>query len=220
MSDVIITVRGEHEKRVAPEEGVVRATVRARGPQRGPVVERLAALAEPLRTDLTARTADGSVREWSSEHVAVWVDHPTNNEGQQLPPIHHASVDITATFTDLTALSWWVSDAASKDGIQINGVTWRLTHKTRTATEAAVAAEAVSVAVARAAAYATAIGRATIEPVEIADLGLLSGGGGSGPHPVGARAMMFASAESSGGLELQPQDIVITAAVEARFAAH
>lgn len=219
MSDVIITVRGEHEKRVAPEEGVVRVTVRARGPQRGPVVEQLAALAEPLRTDLTARTADGSVREWSSEHVAVWVDHPSNAEGQQLPPIHHASVDITATFTDLTALSWWVSDVASRDGVQVDDVTWRLTRKTRTDTEAAVAADAVSVAVARAAAYATAIGRATIEPVEIADLGLLTDGGGNGgPQPI-ARAMMFASAESGAHLELKPQDIVVTAAVEARFTA-
>ena len=52
MSEVTITVRGEHETRVPPEEAVAHLSVRAEGPERGAVVERIAALAAPLRDDL------------------------------------------------------------------------------------------------------------------------------------------------------------------------
>ncbi|MBM3715919.1 MAG: SIMPL domain-containing protein, partial [Actinobacteria bacterium] len=38
MNDVVITVRGESERRVTAEQAVVRIAVRADGPERGPVV--------------------------------------------------------------------------------------------------------------------------------------------------------------------------------------
>lgn len=44
MSEVTITVRGDHETRIAPEEAVARLSIRAEGPERGAVVERIAAL--------------------------------------------------------------------------------------------------------------------------------------------------------------------------------
>jgi len=81
-----------------------------------------------------------------------------------------------------------------------------------------VAAEAVGVAVDRATAYAAALGRGTVTPLEIADVGLLSTPGeqGSGPSP---RMMNAAFSADAGGTELrlQPDDIVVSAAVEARF---
>ncbi len=224
MSEVIITVRGEHEARIAPEEAVARLTVRAEGPERGAVVERIVALAEPLRDDLTARKAQGGVRDWSSQRVSVWANRPWNDQGTQLALVHYASVEITATFDDFAALSWWLTNAAEREGVQIDGVTWQLTPATRTATEADVAARAVSVAVDRATAYAGAIGRSTVEPLEIADLGLLTRDGvGAAPEMFRAsKAMLMgAAADGAGGssLELQPEDIVVTAGVEARFAA-
>ena len=105
MSEVVITVRGEHEARVAPEEGIVRLSVRAEGPERGGVVERISALSEPLRTDLSARKEQGGVREWSSQRVAVWANRPWNAEGKQLSLVHYASVEFSAVFTDFAALS-------------------------------------------------------------------------------------------------------------------
>ncbi|TDN92568.1 SIMPL domain-containing protein [Microbacterium sp. BK668] len=220
MSEVVITVRGEHEARVAPEEGVVRLSVRAEGPERGRVVERIAALAEPLRTDLAARKEQGSVREWSSQRVAVWANRPWNNEGKQLALVHYASVEFTAAFTDFAALSWWVTDVSERDGIQVDGVDWQLTRATAKQAEADVAAEAVRVAVERATAYAEAISLSTVTPVEIADVGLLNP---RDPAPAPMARMMKASfaADSGGGptVELQPDDILVTAAVEGRFTA-
>ena len=137
--------------------------------------------------------------------------------------MHYASVEITATFTDFAALSWWISDVAERDGVQVDDVTWRLTPATAKSTEADVAAHAVKVAVDRATAYAAAIGLATLTPLEIADLGLLTD---AAPdrlrQPKMMRAMAMGAMDARGGapaVELQPEDIVVTAAVEARFSA-
>ena len=215
MSDVIITVRGEHETRIAPEEGVVHLSVRCDGPERGPVVERIAAIAAPLREELAARQASGEVSEWSSQRASVWAERPWNNEGIQLPLVHHASVDVVATFTDFAALSWWVSAVAEREGVQVGGVTWQLTSATRRTVEAEVAARAVLTAVSRATAYANAIGHASVAPLEIADVGLL----GRPEADPGPRMMRAMATDAAPSLDFQPPDITVTAGVEARFAA-
>ncbi len=221
MSEVIISVRGEHETTSAPEIGRVRVSVRTDGADRGEVVERMSALAAPLREDLASRKADGPVQEWSSQRVSVWSDRPWTADGRQLAPVHHASVEITADFTDFMALSWWISEISVREGVQINDVEWRLARETRRRVEAEVAAKAVSVAVDRATAYASALGFSAVEPREVADLGLL--GGAESTAPSGGVRMMrasFASADAATTeLALEPEPIVVTAAVEARFAA-
>ncbi|GAA1936430.1 SIMPL domain-containing protein [Microbacterium aoyamense] len=223
MSEVIITVRGEHETRVAPEEAVVHLSVRAEGPERGPVVEQISALTAPLRDDLAARKLAGGVSDWSSQRVSLWANRPWNSEGKQLALVHYASVEVTATFTDIAALSWWMTEVAQRDGVQIDNLVWRLSPDSARLTEGAVASQAVRVAVDRATAYAAAIGLTTVTPLEIADLGLL----GRGENPPQApqprmMAMAKASFDTAGGapaMEFQPEDIVVSAAVEARFSA-
>jgi uncharacterized protein YggE len=215
MSEVIVTVRGEQERRVAPERAIVHLSVRSDGPERGPVVERVTGLSEPLSDDLIAHRRSGEVVEWSSGRVSVWAERPWNNEGRQLPPVHHASVEITATFGDFDALSWWVGEIADTDEVQIADIRWELSPDTRARIEGEVAAEAVQVAVARATAYAEALGLGAVSPLEVADAGLLL------PKPDQAPKMMRAMAADAagGGMALQPADIVVTAAVEARFLA-
>lgn len=220
MSEVTITVRGEHEARIAPERAVAHVSASVDGPERGAVVERIAALVAPIRDDLTARKTSGAIADWASQRVAVWADRPWNNEGRQLDLVHHASVELTATFTDFMLLSDWLSDIAAREGVQVGSVSWELTPETRARVEREVATQAVSVAVERATAYAGAIGRATLTPVEIADLGLLTD---SEPPVGGAMRMMKASMEmdaaGSAMAEFHPDEIVIAAGVEARFRA-
>jgi uncharacterized protein len=224
MSDVVISVRGEHEARHAPEEAVAHLTIRTEGPERGAVVERISALTEPVRDDLIARKEAGGVVEWSSQRAAVWSDRPWNAEGKRLAPVHYASVEVSATFTDFAALSWWAGDVAQREGVQLAGIDWRVTPETRVRVEREVAAEAVHVAVWRAESYAAALGLGTVTPLEVADLGLLARDSGDGPQaPMlkGMRAAAFASDSAGGGpaLRFEPEDIAITAAVEARFVA-
>jgi uncharacterized protein len=216
MSEVVVTVRGEQERRVGPERAIVQLTVRADGPERGPVVERVTTLADPLRDDLVAHRRSGEVVEFSSGRVSVWTERPWNTEGRQLPPVHHAALEISATFGDFDALSWWIGEIADTDEVQIADIRWELAPETRAAVEQDVAAEAVQVAVARARAYAEALGLDTVTPLEMADAGLLL------PKPdAAAPKMMRAMAMDAGasGIALQPADIVVSAAVEARFLA-
>jgi uncharacterized protein YggE len=223
MSEVVITVRGENEQRIAPERAVAHLTIRAEGPERGAVVERMAASSEPVRDDLATRKTAGTVAEWTSQRVSVWSERPWSPEGKRLAPVHYASVDFSATFTDFAVLSWWAGEVAEREGVQLGWIDWQLTPETRASVERDVAAGAVAVAVARATAYASAIGLATVTPLEIADLGLLARQ--DSPESVPPPRMVVAkaqfAADSGGGpaVQLQPEDIVITAGVEARFAA-
>ncbi|CAI9386486.1 SIMPL domain-containing protein [Microbacterium sp. T2.11-28] len=218
MSEVIITVRGENEARVAPERAVAHVSVTADGPERGAVVERIAALATPVRDDLAARKAAGALTDWSSQRVSVWSERPWNNEGRQLALVHHASVELTATFTDFMVLSDWLNGLAERDGLQVGAVEWLLSPETRSRVERDVATAAVAVAVDRATAYAGALGLTAVTPLEIADLGLLTGGQEGAPSP---RMFAKAAMDSAGApaVDFQPDDIVVSAAVEARFRA-
>ena len=216
MSEVIVTVRGEQERRLPPEHAVVQLSVRADGPERGPVVERVTTLVEPLRDDLIASQRSGEVVAWSAGRVSTWAERPWNAEGRQLPPVHHAALDLSATFRDFNALSWWLGEIAETDAVHVSDVRWELSPATRAVVERDVATEAVQVAVERARAYADALGLDSVTPLEVADAGPLTP-----PHPEQAprilRAMAMASDSGGSPIALQPADIVVSAAVEARF---
>ncbi|MBN9156060.1 SIMPL domain-containing protein [Microbacterium sp.] len=218
MSEVVITVRGEHEVRVAPERAIVSLSVAWDGPDREVVVSRTLALAEPVREGIAAQKDAGAVEEWSSRRLAVRSERPWSNDGTRLALVHHASVDFSAVFVDFSALSTWVAEVSAGDGIAVNGTEWILTPQTRARVEQEVAAEAVRTAVTRAGAYATALGLAKVEPIEIADAGLITDHGSADMAPKAMRA--FAAPPSGGGgLELQGDDIAVSATVEARFVA-
>lgn len=221
MSDVTITVRGENETRIAPERATIHVTVRAEGPERGAVVERAMSLAEPIRTGIAERQDAGAVIEWSSKRLAVRAERPWNDQGKQLAPVYYASVDFTATFIEASELSIWVTEISPWDGVDVGWVNWHLTPQTRADIEREVASSAVGVAVQRAQAYAAALGLGTVTPVEIADTGLISHERAASPKAMMARGAAFAaSADSSPIMEYEPEDIVVSATVEARFTAN
>lgn len=214
MSDVTITVRGDHEERIAAEIGIVRATVRAEGRERAAVVEQLAGISHPIRTDLDARRDAGALQRWTSSRANVWTERPWAPDGARLAPVHHATVELTATFTDPAALSAWVDEVAVREGTQVDSVTWELSDETASAARDRVAAAAVRDAVDRAAAYASALGLDTVTPTAIADTGLLTNeSAGASPK------MMRAMAADATGVDLRPEDVVVSASVDARFTA-
>jgi uncharacterized protein YggE len=218
MSEVIITVRGEHELRVAPERATVRLSVAFDGPDRADAVERTLAAAEPVRTGLEARRSSTAVTEWTSQRLSVYADRPWNSDGRRLAPVYRASIDFTGTFADFSELSVWVTELTAQDGVSIGAIDWHLTPETEAEVEREVATRAVGVAVSRARAYAEALGLTTVTPLEIADRGLISEGA-----PVMPKAMMARSAaiamDSGPSLEFQGEEITVSATVEGRFAA-
>ncbi|KQV04051.1 neuraminidase [Microbacterium sp. Root322] len=220
MSEVTVTVRGEHEARVAPERATIRVGVRADGPERTAVVENVMRLAEPVRSSITDRADSGSVVEWTSKRLSVRAERPWSNDGKRLAPVYYASIDFTATFAEASDLSIWVSDISPWDGVEVGWVDWHLTTATRAQIERDVAAAAVGVAVTRAEAYAGALGLDEVTPLEIADVGLISSGQPSPGAPMlKARGGVAFAADAAPAMEYEPEEIVISATVEARFLA-
>lgn len=220
MSEVTVTVRGEHEARVAPERATIRVGVRADGPERTAVVENVMRLAEPVRSSITDRADAGSVVEWTSKRLSVRAERPWSNDGKRLAPVYYASIDFTATFAEASDLSIWVPDISPWDGVEVGWVDWHLTTATRAQIERDVAAAAVGVAVTRAEAYAGALGLDEVTPLEIADVGLISSGQPSPGAPMlKARGGVAFAADAAPAMEYEPEEIVISATVEARFLA-
>ncbi|MGB4136271.1 MAG: SIMPL domain-containing protein [Microbacterium sp.] len=218
MSEVIITVRGENEVRVAPELATVHLSVVQEGPERQTVVDAAMALAAPVRDGIASLQDAGSVAEWSSRRLDVSADRPWNNEGKRLAPVYRASIAFTATFRDISEMSLWATELSGRDGVEIGHTEWKLTPETTAEREREVATQAVDIAVSRATAYAHALGLQTVTPLEIADRGLISS---SAPAPAGkaVRAAAFDMMAGAPTMQFQGEDIVISATVEARFSA-
>ncbi|MGW9268790.1 MULTISPECIES: SIMPL domain-containing protein [Microbacterium] len=220
MSEVIVTVRGEHEVRVRPERATVRVSVRAEGPERGPVVDEALRLSEPVREDLAERTKTGSALDWSSANLSVRAERPWSSDGSRLAPVYMAGVDFTATFAEDGELSLWVTEVSAREGVEVGWVDWHLTPETRTRVEREVAARAVEAAVLRAEAYAGAVGLHQVSPVELADVGLIAPGHpGPGTPLMKARGAVAFAADAAPSMQYEPEEIVISATVEARFLA-
>jgi hypothetical protein len=216
-----ITVRGTFAAFHAPERGTVHATIAFEGAEMQPVYDRVARDLEAVKASVTPlKTGDhGPVTWWSAEQLRTWSTRPWNQDGEQLPLVHHASVKVEVKFRDFSSLARWVSQhVANTAGFRISHVEWALTTKRRTELQRQVRTRAVEDAVLRAQLYADALGLGRIRPVAIADAGML----GANLHPEGGPGGAYlraAGLQVGGGpdVELLPEDIEVSAAVDARF---
>jgi uncharacterized protein YggE len=161
----------------------------------------------------------GPVTWWSAEQLRIWSTRPWNQDGEQLPLVHHASVGVAVKFRDFQALSRWVGEhVAGTDGFRLSSVEWALTVRRRDELAQQVRSRAVQDAVTRAQQYADALGLGKVIPVALADAGML----GANLHPTAGPGVALMRAASTGGapdVELVPEDIEVSAEVDARFLA-
>jgi uncharacterized protein YggE len=152
--------------------------------------------------------------------VNVWAERPWNAEGKQLDPVFHASIGFTAKFGDFEALARWIELLALEPGVTINDTRWDLTEDNRVSVLADVRSKAVADAVGKATVFAQSIGLSTVTPIAIADPGML-GDRSSGEAPLGKYDMMAMRAGGAGSraMEFKPEEIEVTASVDARFVA-
>jgi len=225
MADTIITVQGEHSAWYPAERATAFASVHAWGDSRDEVFARVVASADSVRSliDAIHDAAAGPVTWWSSDSVRVWSERPWNNDGKQLDPVFHAAVDFSVKFKDFAALAEWVEAAAAIEDTSVGGITWDLTEATRTSVTTEVRSRAVKDAVAKASVFAQSIGLGSVTATALADPGMLgdpAGGGAAGAPPM-YRAAMKQSADFGGApqLALKPEEIAVSAVVDARFVA-
>jgi uncharacterized protein YggE len=218
----VITVQGSFTAWYPAERATVRLTVAFDGAKRDTVLSAASRAVQTVTASIThLHDPDaGPVTWFSCDRIRVWAQRPWNNEGKQLAPVHHAAINVTAKFKDFDALAEWIGQIAGVDGVQVNGIDWTLTDARRTSVTTEVRSRAVKDAADKASVFAQAIGLGQVNAIAIADPGML-GVNGSGPAP--APMMMRAAAVHGGGgegsLDFTPEDIEVSASVDARFEA-
>lgn len=221
MDDVVIRVRGEHERQVPAERGTAHVVVDAQGPEAAPVRAAVESAAAALVADVRELhdPEGGPVRRYVVDQVRSWIEQPSF-EGRPQPPVHHASVSVSVEFDDVARLGAWLSGLGRFAGAQVQGITWDLARDHRREVERAARQDALRQAVERAQDYADALDLGPVAPRSVADTGLLGA-----PKAVGSsfstRAMSAPGgwSEADGGLGtlLAPDDITVRAEVEAEF---
>lgn len=218
---MLITVQGTHSVRVPPERATVHLTASAESGSRDKAVSDAARTANRV-AETWASAKDDGLESYVVEPVRVHAWRPSDVNGRRLAERVSATVELSATFTDFAVLASFVTDAASRTGLQVGWVQWSLTEATRERVEAGLLTEAIAKARTRAQAMAAAEGEPDIEVVEVADPGLLGdmGAGTSGPGFYGASARAL-KADAGGGEQVDPvpEDIELSASVHVRFRA-
>lgn len=217
-----ITVRGTFSAFQPPERGTVRASISYEGADMATVYDRVAHDLAAVKASVTRLQAldPAPVTWWSAAQLRTWSQRPWHKDGKQLPMVHHAGVDVDVKFRDFAALSQWVGEhIAGTGGFRVAQVIWALTAARRDAVFADARTRAVRDAVTRAQQYADALELGTVRPVAVADAGMLA----AQLHPEGGHSGTFLRAAASpaggGDIELLPEDIEVSATVDARFLA-
>ena len=225
MTETVITVQGRHTAYHPAERASIRVGVQADGPKRDPVFGAVATSADKVRTliDALHSADDGPITWWSSDGVQVWGDRPWNQDGKQLPLVFHARISFTAKFRDFAQLAGFVEQVAGIDGVAIDQLEWALTQSSKVAATAEVRSRAVKDAVAKASVYAQSIGLGTVRATALADPGMLGdqvgASGGAMEFASSTRSRMAHSDAATPELSLKPEDIEVSAVVDARFVA-
>jgi uncharacterized protein YggE len=205
----LVSVRGEAVREVPPELAAFSVTVSARDKDRPTTLTRLAERAGGLRavldefTDVIERRETGGVQ--------VYPD--LKRRGERVVA-YHGNVTTTVTVHDFAGLGELLLRLANQEQTAVSGPWWQLRPGSTAGAEAR--REAIADALSRAREYADAVGARIDRLVEISDDGV--GGAGGGIQPIAALGFRGASQEMDLGLELDPQQQIVHAAVIVRVA--
>lgn len=214
-----IGVQGTHEESVQPEIGRLHASAQAEAADKNEVLRTATGVVQRLHAELKRLQEAGQVSEIVVRPITTSSWRPVSR-GRQQPPIYRAHAEIRADFTDFVALADLAAQLGALEGLELNRVEWRLTDATRRDLENACLTRAVEQARDRALAMARAAGESAVAFVKLADPGLLGQrpvveSFGGLPQPGMMRAAMMT--DDLAGIEIQPEDLVVSGAVEARF---
>lgn len=211
---MLISVHGESHVEVAPERAVASLSVSVDDATRVRALERITATLAGFDERLGALRESGAVEKFRADAVRTWAGH----EGRFGQERVYATATIAAHFLDFEALGRFLTDAAARDGVALQGVTWCLTDATERARRDECIAGAVARATGRAQAMAHAAGAGEVRIVEIADPGLLGDAGGGGMAGAPRFAMMKATLADD-ALGVEPEDVRVEVALQLRFEA-
>jgi hypothetical protein len=229
---VIVSVRGDAERTVAPDYVVVHCSIRAIADSKVGALEQLATaqqtllngLAELGGTPLTVQTRRAALT-WSISSVGTGDEHDVDKATGRHGPTGRVIANATAVITsrELARLDDLGRALTSVANLHFEGIAWRVDAENEH--WRAVRSDAIDAAIAKGRDYAAALGGSVTRIEQIADAGLLSGDPGDHAERAYASARGLGR-ETSGGSDgrsafaaLDPMPQVIRAVIEARLTA-
>lgn len=209
---VTISVRGESQVDAPAELGTVHVTVHASDRDGKAAYERVLRRSADLSAELTNLQDSGVVLRWSVDPVSRWWNSEPKSSRRQ----HGVRQTVRFTMPGPEHVADWLGAAADDETLDSHGVEWSLTDETSGRLLREVRAAAVADARARAQDYADAAGLGSPRLTALADTGLLSDSGGREAFSPRLRSH---SAVHELGQTVRPEDIRVSAEVEARFVA-
>jgi uncharacterized protein YggE len=212
-----IIVRGSAEVRVLPDRAALRVDLDGDGPSRDEAYRQAAPLAEAVDRVVEAHRA----RLARVVTAALAVQPRTRwRRGENIRTGWRASRTTLLDVVDFAGLGDLFAELAAAGGA-VAGPTWHVDPTNPAHDEAR--RQAAADARRRADAYAAALGLRVLAPAWVAEPGLRRGGGG-GDGPPMARAMGAAGSRAFGAAEqdvidVNPEEVVVAAAVEVGFRA-
>jgi uncharacterized protein YggE len=224
MTETTISVQGNHSAWYPAERATVTIAVSFDGPSRQPVFRAASASLDAVRATVDGLhdASTGPITWWSANSVRVWSQRPWNNQGKQLEPVHTAAFELTAKFKDFEALASWIEAVVAIPGTNVRSIDWTLTEARQTSVLTEARSRAVKDAVSKATVYAQSIGLGSVTATAIADPGMLGDGASVAEQGFGKFGGMTRGQHQVGDgapLALKPEDIEVTASVDARFIA-
>jgi uncharacterized protein YggE len=209
-----VSVRGEANVEVDPEIAVVFVSVTAREKDREQAVRRL----EQRRLTLQHifDTYADAIERIEGDAVEV---HPDFKSGKPAERNTNsvASSSLRVTLSHFPALEELIGALMHQELVSVRGPDWRLRPSSPAFRQARL--DAVQDAIRRARDYAEAVGGTVTELLELADVGLMAGGGT--PHATAARAASLfrgAGPDEQVPISLTPEPQIVRGLVDARFA--
>lgn len=206
-----ISVVGSSSVVLPAECVVISLAVGFTGSDREQVSRDTADLSDSVRADLVALTADGGGTDAKLSGLRVWTNVAYDEKGRPGESIHTAQVRGSVSVTDLTKVGPFLGQMATTEGVQVEGLDWRLADATTQRVQPEVLAAAFADAQRRAEWIAAAAGGSTLEVESIED------GGSPGFYPRAKMAM--AMADGAASFELDPEDVEVSATLNVRFSA-
>lgn len=231
MAPLSITVTGRSTISHNPERGILHVAVKSDGPNKDTVSKEVITTSNQLHQffkelELPPETEAGEaavaapVTTFSSTHLQTWSRVPTDDKNKPLDRVYYASSSFQVIFRDFARMSQVAGKLVAFPKVEIESVDWRLTEETRKSLGSASRREAMLDAIRKAKDYAEVIG-CEVVAVEITDEE--HGSPGRPRNLVHTRRVAayasFTTDEDDEPLDLTPQQIEYTGAVQVRFEA-
>ena len=215
MTPLEITVRGRAERRYPPERATLHLQTTFNDLDSATAHGKAVQLQSEISAELRRLVEAGAATTWHSDNIHVYGQRPWVNGVESPQIVFTTSISISVEFVDFDALATFLTDWAGREGVQVGSISWDVTAENRRLYEDDVRREAVGDAIRKADSYADACRRGPVAVVALADPDMLGSGPPDAPAPMMARAMYDSA--GSGSLELRADDVVVAAAVDARF---